>query len=30
VVHVDSAEIRVMGNEMYDIAHPEPFQGRNM
>ena len=30
VVHVDSAEIRVMGNEMYDIAHPEPFKGRNM
>jgi len=30
VIHVDSAEIRVMGNEMYDIAHPTPFKGRNM
>jgi hypothetical protein len=30
VIHVDSAEIRVMGNEMYDIAHPKPFKGRNM
>jgi dTDP-4-dehydrorhamnose 3,5-epimerase-like enzyme len=23
VVHVDAAEIRVMGNEMYDIPHPK-------
>lgn len=30
VIHVDSAEIRCMGNEMYDISHPEPFVGRNM
>ena len=30
VIHVDSAEIRVMGNEMYDIPHPKPFDCRNM
>ena len=23
VVHIDSSEIRVMGNEMYGIPHPE-------
>ena len=23
VIHVDSAEVRVMGNEMYDIPHPK-------
>ena len=30
VIHVDSAEVRVMGNEMYDIPHPEKFSERNM
>ena len=31
VIHVDSAEIRVMhGNEMYNVPMPEPFDGRNM
>ena len=24
VSHVDSSEVRVMGNEMYGIDHPEP------
>jgi hypothetical protein len=24
VVHIDSSEIRVMGNEMYGIGHPVP------
>lgn len=24
VVHIDSSEIRVMGNEMYGIPHPSP------
>ena len=23
VTHIDSSEIRMMGNEMYDIPHPE-------
>jgi hypothetical protein len=23
VLHIDSAEVRVMGNEMYDISHPK-------
>ena len=26
VVHVDSSEVRVMGNPMYGIAHPETPQ----
>jgi hypothetical protein len=26
VVHVDSSEVRVFGNAMYDIPHPEPPQ----
>jgi hypothetical protein len=30
VIHVDSAEIRVGGNEMYDIPDPKPFTERNI
>ncbi|NBT75740.1 MAG: hypothetical protein EBT15_07195 [Betaproteobacteria bacterium] len=30
VIHVDSAEIRVMGNEMYGIPDPAPFTERNI
>lgn len=26
VVHVDSSEVRIMGNPMYDIPHPSPPQ----
>lgn len=28
IVHVDAGEIRVMGNEMYNIPNPEPFNER--
>ena len=30
VVHVDSAEIKVSGNEMYDIKHPKRPTSRNI
>jgi len=30
VVHVDSAEIKVGGNEMYDIKHPKRPTSRNI
>lgn len=30
VVHVDSAEIKVGGNEMYDIKHPKKPTSRNI
>jgi len=30
VIHVDSSEIRLFGNEMWDIPHPKPFKGRNV
>ena len=30
VVHVDSAEIKVGGNEMYDIPHPKRPTSRNI
>ena len=30
VVHVDSAEIKVGGNEMYNIPHPKKPTSRNI
>lgn len=30
VVHVDSAEIKVGGNEMYNIPHPKRLTSRNI
>lgn len=30
VLHVDSSEIKVCGNEMYDIDQPTPFKERNI
>ena len=30
VIHVDSAEIKICGNEMYDIKQPEPFTERQI
>lgn len=30
VFHVDSAEVKVGGNDMYDIPHPKPFKKRNI
>lgn len=30
VVHVDSAEIKVSGNEMYNIPHPKRPTSRNI
>lgn len=30
VFHVDSAEVKVCGNEMYDIPQPKPFEERNI
>lgn len=30
VVHVDSAEIKVGGNEMYNIPHPKRSTSRNI
>lgn len=29
-LHVDCAEIRMCGNEMYDIPQPKSFDGRNI
>ena len=29
-LHVDCAEIRMCGNEMYDIPQPKPFTERNI
>lgn len=30
IVHVDSCEIKIFGNEMWDIPHPLPFKERNV
>ncbi len=31
VLHVDSCEVKIMvGNPMWGIPQPEPFEGRNM
>ena len=30
VIHVDSSEIRVAGNPMYNVAEPEPFTARKI
>lgn len=30
VIHFDSAEIRVMGNEMLNIPHPQPITERQI
>jgi len=30
VIHVDASEVRVGGNEMYDIPMPKPFTKRNI
>ena len=30
VIHVDSSEIRVMGNEMLNIPHPKPIKERQL
>ena len=30
VVHIDSAEIKICGNEMYNIKQPKPHSGRQI
>lgn len=30
IIHVDSAEIKICGNEMWDIPQPKPFTDRNI
>lgn len=30
VVHVDSSDVRVMGNPMYNISHPAPGKRRRV
>ena len=30
VKHFDSNEVKLAGNEMYDIKEPKPFKGRNV
>lgn len=30
ILHVDSGEIRIMGNPMWNIPNPKPFTGREI